>query len=525
MYKAKLQELCQRTLWSLPDYSISREGPDHNPRFKASVTVNGVVFVTANVSRSSKQALNDAAKLAFDHFSSQPVRPPKTIPRDASTSSFSDVLHLYKTQLQNYAQKANLDLPVYTCESEGPPHASCFKSKVTVGGQTYEGETFFRTVKEAEHAAAKIALMSLTPDGAPEDDSGIYKTFLQALAQREGFSVPVYGTKSSGESHMPTFISTVEVGGNVFHGQKAKTKKQAEMSAAKVAYTSLQEGKSSHVQESLHCPSSNLQPIGVTDLQLNDRSEAPLMSNLNATPEEKAERNGARDGEVFSFKAMTDDRLYKNLLQELTQKEGLCSPIYSTKTYGPSHKPTFISTVEIEEQVFEGQTAETKKQAEMNAAKVAYTSLTEGRSNLAQQILHRSSSNSKSTGIADLQHSLRSEALVMSNSDVAPNEQAENDGVTEDFKAKHPPAESPKSDIGNTRNRASSSPEDSSLSLPASCDSSDIKVLATGSSCSTVMVYPRIPNMTFPADVSLLPFSNDRWVALSLNQAEQYQNN
>lgn len=76
-----------------------------------------------------------------------------------------------------------------------------------------------------------------------QDDSGIYKTFLQALAQREGFSLPVYGTKSSGESHMPTFISTVEVGGNVFHGQKAKTKKQAEMSAAKVAYTSLQEGK------------------------------------------------------------------------------------------------------------------------------------------------------------------------------------------------------------------------------------------------------------------------------------------
>lgn len=89
MYKAKLQELCQRTLWGLPDYSISREGPDHNPRFKASVTVNGVVFVTADVSRSSKQALNDAAKLAFDHFSCQPVRPPNTIPGDASTSSFS----------------------------------------------------------------------------------------------------------------------------------------------------------------------------------------------------------------------------------------------------------------------------------------------------------------------------------------------------------------------------------------------------------------------------------------------------
>lgn len=53
--------------------------------------------------------------------------------------------------------------------------------------------------------------------------------------------MPVYNTQRSGESHHPTFVSHVEVEGDLFFGQEAKTKKQAEMSAAKVAYMRLQE--------------------------------------------------------------------------------------------------------------------------------------------------------------------------------------------------------------------------------------------------------------------------------------------
>jgi hypothetical protein len=79
-----------------------------------------------------------------------------------------DMQHLYKNHLQNYAQKRNLSLPVYSCEREGPPHASRFKCKVTIDGQTYESPEFFATLKDAEHAAAKVALTSLSPDGVKE---------------------------------------------------------------------------------------------------------------------------------------------------------------------------------------------------------------------------------------------------------------------------------------------------------------------------------------------------------------------
>lgn len=74
-----------------------------------------------------------------------------------------------------------------------------------------------------------------------QDDSGFYKNLLQELAQKKGYALPVYHTNRSGEAHIPTFVSTVEVELEIFTGQEAKTKKQAEMSAAKVAYLTLKE--------------------------------------------------------------------------------------------------------------------------------------------------------------------------------------------------------------------------------------------------------------------------------------------
>lgn len=85
-----------------------------------------------------------------------------------TVSPVIDMQRLYKNQLQNYAQKKNINLPLYSTEREGPPHASRFKCKVTVDGQTFESPQFFPTLKDAEHAAAKVALMSLTDPGAQE---------------------------------------------------------------------------------------------------------------------------------------------------------------------------------------------------------------------------------------------------------------------------------------------------------------------------------------------------------------------
>lgn len=70
-----------------------------------------------------------------------------------------------KGQLQNYALRNNLDLPIYTIKTDdGPPHDTHFKATVVIDGKSFESPTFFKTIKEAEQAAAKIALMSLSID-------------------------------------------------------------------------------------------------------------------------------------------------------------------------------------------------------------------------------------------------------------------------------------------------------------------------------------------------------------------------
>ncbi|CAH8269537.1 unnamed protein product [Arabidopsis lyrata] len=161
--------------------------------------------------------------------------------------------HVYKGQLQAYALKHNLELPVYANEREGPPHAPRFRCKVTFCGQTFQSLEFFPTLKSAEHAAAKIALASLTPQ-SPEGIDVAYKNLLQEIAQKENSMLPVYATATSGPSHSPTFISTVEFAGKVFTGDEAKTKKLAEMSAAKIAFMSIKNGNSNQTSSpSLSC--------------------------------------------------------------------------------------------------------------------------------------------------------------------------------------------------------------------------------------------------------------------------------
>ncbi|XP_023769882.1 double-stranded RNA-binding protein 1 isoform X2 [Lactuca sativa] len=68
MYKCKLYELCQKNGWQKPAYSCKKDGKDHNPLFKASVVVNGVTFSSRSFLKSSKSAGNDAAEVAFTHF-------------------------------------------------------------------------------------------------------------------------------------------------------------------------------------------------------------------------------------------------------------------------------------------------------------------------------------------------------------------------------------------------------------------------------------------------------------------------
>lgn len=67
--------------------------------------------------------------------------------------------------------------------------------------------------------------------------------------------------------------------------------------------------------------------------------------------------------------------MYKNLLQETAHRTGLKLPSYTTVRSGPGHVPVFTSTVDLAGMNFTGESAKTKKQAEKNAAIVAWSAL------------------------------------------------------------------------------------------------------------------------------------------------------
>lgn len=322
MFKSRLQEYCQSKKWNLPEYSTTKEGLDHCPLFKASVIVNGSTFATTNFCKSSKEAQNLVAQIAYQHLAGpssantsvqvsptwvdaqQPkINEPLAL-QDASSSGVNssnrddkkvtDMAHLYKNRLQIYAQKRNLNLPVYISEREGPPHACRFRSKVMLEGKTYESLEYFSTIKDAENAAAKVALMSVSSDdGTEEEDPGFSKNLLQELAQKEYSCLPAYVTTRSGPSHNPIFSSTVEINGYSFTGQEAKTKKLAEMNAAKVAYIALRECKwkqnsgpdlpGYHVNDAPHSSSPKSQLLPKAELTFRNNSvPSPISKSTSA---------------------------------------------------------------------------------------------------------------------------------------------------------------------------------------------------------------------------------------------------
>ncbi|KAG4111407.1 hypothetical protein ERO13_D13G102300v2 [Gossypium hirsutum] len=242
MYKSRLQELCQKKAWRLPEYNVTKQGQDHNPRFEATVDVNGMSFQSQNPAKSSKEAQNDAAYLAFLHFTAPPL------PDPGSSNAIAN----------------------------------------------FDSNTTNRSLQPERQEACRDS----------HEDSSLFKNLLQELMQKEGCPLPVYTTTRSGEAHASMFVSSVEVKGEAFTGQGARTKKQAEFLAAKVAYTKLKECKSNKV-------STNITPA-YHELEGHVVSSFHSPTNVNAGTEQNL---GSKSGSLLNSSSTLgadrqDDRVH-----------------------------------------------------------------------------------------------------------------------------------------------------------------------------------------------------------------------
>jgi len=70
-----------------------------------------------------------------------------------------------------------------------------------------------------------------------------------------------------------------------------------------------------------------------------------------------------------------DSDSFKTSLMKLTSREGFHKPTYKTMQAGSPNMPTFFSTLEVEGEEFHGKGCRSKKEAEEDAAKIAYIAL------------------------------------------------------------------------------------------------------------------------------------------------------
>ncbi|KAL0340741.1 UNVERIFIED_CONTAM: Double-stranded RNA-binding protein 6 [Sesamum radiatum] len=153
----------------------------------------------------------------------------------------------------------------------------------------------------------------------------MYKNQLQELAQRSCFNLPSYTCIREGPDHAPRFKAAVNFNGEMFESPNyCSTLRQAEHSAAEVALDAL-------------------------------ASRGPSNS--------------------LAARILDETGVYKNLLQEVSQRVGASLPAYTTFRTGLGHLPIFTCTVELAGVIFTGDPAKNKKQAEKNAAMAAWLSL------------------------------------------------------------------------------------------------------------------------------------------------------
>ena len=105
--------------------------------------------------------------------------------------TFLMVSGMYKNQLQELAQRSCFNLPAYACIREGPDHAPRFKATVNFNGEVFESPNYCNTLRQAEHAAAEVALNTLSRRGPSQSLAArILVSWSVFMSRSDGMCVP-----------------------------------------------------------------------------------------------------------------------------------------------------------------------------------------------------------------------------------------------------------------------------------------------------------------------------------------------
>ncbi|KAK3231059.1 hypothetical protein Dsin_002940 [Dipteronia sinensis] len=238
--------------------------------------------------------------------------------------------YVFKSRLQEYTQKVGLATPVYETTKEGRSHAPLFRSQVTVNDTTYKSLPGFFNRKAAEQSAAEVALVELAKCGEvkehvsqPIHETGLCKNLVQEYAQKMNYAIPIYQCKNveatgNGAGRLTHFCCTVEIGGIRYTGGAARTKKEAEIKAARTALLAIQTTE----------PESSGNPIGNSQL-----SVIPCKKRATESANKPEETGSVPKAKKARFmKKMSKKKIFGDKTNH-TQIEGSTNKVIATGTH------------------------------------------------------------------------------------------------------------------------------------------------------------------------------------------------
>lgn len=157
---------------------------------------------------------------------------------------------IYKSRLQEYAQRSSQSFPVYQTVNVGTPHAPRFRSTVLVDRDTYMSPNTFQQRKAAEHDAARVALESIQTkikrEGLSFIREGTFfcKSILNEYAVKMNLDKPVHNTVQS-QGFVPAFVSSLVFDGVTYTGNAGRSKKEAEQLAAQAVLLAIMDNSGS----------------------------------------------------------------------------------------------------------------------------------------------------------------------------------------------------------------------------------------------------------------------------------------
>ncbi|KAF5822691.1 putative double-stranded RNA-binding domain-containing protein [Helianthus annuus] len=169
VYRCLLHQHVQKLRKPPSVYQTQNEGSDHNPRFRSTVSVDGVSYTSSNTFQLRKMAELDVSRIAYTAITQK---------KKTEALQFIQQDKTYcKSIMVEFASKKNIRIPVYQTKHLKVP-VLVFHSKLLFNSGTYPGD-IAKSKKEVEQLVAHSVIINILASESDTDMTDIVNSKLR----------------------------------------------------------------------------------------------------------------------------------------------------------------------------------------------------------------------------------------------------------------------------------------------------------------------------------------------------------